>query len=137
MSRLAQVFVCSAIGLIAGCVQAPSSEHELLDGAVLDGTSTQGLARGRLSALHTVEVGSNDFDLELSATSPQQAAVLDDVEAVMPSHGHRAVPTTIEPTTEGYRIVSLALGMSGAWQLRGSLVVEGRADQIAFDIDVP
>jgi hypothetical protein len=94
------------------------------------------MAHGWLSARGAIEAGSNDFELVLSPTPPCESLTVDAIVAVMPNHGHRAVPGYVEATDTGYRVVNLQLPMAGAWQLRADLRVDERADAISFQIDV-
>jgi hypothetical protein len=123
--------------VMSGCVTEPASNSQLIEGGSLEQTSEAGLALGRLSALDRIETGANDFQLELSSLPPSESVLLSDVVAVMPGHGHRALPDHLELTNEGYRIVNLELPMSGVWELEGSLLIGDQADAISFAIDVP
>lgn len=133
--KLLGSFILTAV--LSGCVGAPSSNDDLASGEGIERESNAGSARGRLTVLGGVTEGSNDFELTLSATAPFASATLQALDAVMPSHGHRAEPARIEGVTTGYRIVDLPLSMPGVWQLRGELVVDDRPDQITFEVDVP
>lgn len=125
------------VALLTGCVAPPASSDELAEGKALEHLSDSGLVSGRLTVVGAVTEGSNDFELELSPTPPYESATLGELVAVMPSHGHRSEPAHIRVTDTGYRIVDLPLGMPGVWQLRSGLVVDERADEITFEVDVP
>lgn len=134
MQRLGFVLLTLAL---TGCVSAPDSSDALGESARIERASEQGLARGRLTALGSVQEGSNDFELELSAVPPYEFATLQDVVALMPAHGHRGVPGRVETTEAGYRIVDLELPMPGVWQLQSGLFVGAQVDTISFEIHVP
>ena len=123
--------------LLTGCVATPAASDELTEGKAIERLSEAGLVSGRLTALGTVSEGSNDFELELFPTPPYESATLGEVVAVMPNHGHRSEPARLQVTDTGCRIVDLSLGMPGVWQLQGELVVDQRADEITFEVDVP
>jgi hypothetical protein len=138
MPRIARgAALLGAALLVSGCVAAPESQSQLSSGGSLVTESEHGLAEGRLRVLGELVAGSNDFELTLTTPNTRDIAALDGLDAVRPAHGHRAEPSRIEPGDGGYRIVALSLPMSGVWRLTGSLSVDGVADEIAFDVDVP
>jgi hypothetical protein len=132
-----QIGVLLLFATLPSCVAVPASSDELAERGSLERDSSAGLAQGRLVLLDEVVAGSSDFALELSPIPPYQRATLDELVAVMPNHGHRAIPAAIEASDTGYHIIDLRLTMSGVWQLRAGLSVDDRRDELAFEIDVP
>lgn len=131
---IAQLIV---LAMMTGCVAPPVSQGDLSsEGDALEATSTQGLVEGRLSAMGPLCAGPNDFELVITPAASGSAATLESFDAVMPAHGHRSSPSSIEADATGYRI-ALPLSMSGMWRLTGTLQVTGVTDELTFDIDVP
>jgi hypothetical protein len=118
-------------------MEAREPQSELSNGSSLRATSQRGLAEGQLSVLGTFAAGTNDFELVLATSMMPDGAVLDGFEAVMPAHGHRSQPNSIEVGSTGYEILALPFTMSGVWRLTGRLQVAATVDEISFDVEVP
>lgn len=87
-----------------------------------------------VSATTPVKLGTND----LLVTFPARAGTeLVQATAIMPAHGHGSKPPTVERAGEGYRVSNLVLYMSGRWEVRFALRVDGRDDEALVILDVP
>jgi hypothetical protein len=88
-----------------------------------------------VSTVAPIKLGKN----ELVVTFPSRAgSELVQASALMPAHGHGSRPPVIEPAPEGgYRVRDLILYMSGRWEVRLGLRIDGRDDEALVTVDVP
>jgi hypothetical protein len=87
-----------------------------------------------VSTAEPIKLGKND----LLVTFPSRAGTeLVQASALMPAHGHGSKPPTVERAGDGYRVSNLVLYMSGRWEVRFALRVDGRDDEALLTVDVP
>lgn len=80
-----------------------------------------------------VHVGQNTFIV----TFPVETAELMAASALMPAHGHGSPAPAIERDGDAFVIENIALFMSGRWELRLSVRVGDRTEEITVGVDVP
>jgi hypothetical protein len=81
-----------------------------------------------------IKLGRNDLVVTFPSTPGTE---LVQASALMPAHGHGSKPPVIERAAEGYRVSNLVLYMSGRWEVRFALRVDGRDDEALVTVDVP
>jgi hypothetical protein len=87
-----------------------------------------------VSTSQPIKLGKND----LTVTFPSRPATeLVNASALMPAHGHGSKPPTVERAGDAYRVSNLVLYMSGRWEVRFALRVDGQDDEALVTIDVP
>ena len=82
-----------------------------------------------------IKLGKNSVIVRFPVNARAELA---SVSALMPAHGHGSPAPVIERAADGeYVVRDLVLYMSGRWELRLGLRVDGRNDEALVLVDVP
>ena len=132
--RLPHVVVCMLLMAACGAPDGTASP-ELREGTV-ELRSERNLAL-EVRAAAPIKLGKNELVVTFPSGPPGAAVELVQASALMPAHGHGSKPPTIEKVGEGYRVTNLVLYMSGRWEVRFALRVDGHDDEALVGIGVP
>ena len=133
--RIARALIAVAIA-VCGCVPPPDEQPIRFDEEPVSLRSEHGLAVARVTLEGDAIVrGENVFLVELTVLGGG-AATLTSASGFMPAHGH-GTQAVVERPGESYRVRDLLLFMPGRWEVSFALDVAGRADGVAFPVDVP
>lgn len=130
MRILQALALCTLLAACSG--SEDSSTPELREGTVRVQSRDSNVVD--VSATEPIKLGKND----LLVTFPSRARTeLVQASALMPAHGHGSKPPVVERAGDGYRVSNLVLYMSGRWEVRFALRVDGRDDEALVTVDVP
>lgn len=132
--RILPAFVLCA--LLAACSAGDdTSTPELREGTVR--VQSRGSNTIEVSASQPIKLGRNDLMVTFPARHAGAATELVQASALMPAHGHGSKPPTVERAGDGYSVTNLVLYMSGRWEVRFALRVDGHDDEALVTVDVP
>lgn len=122
--------------LLAACGSSDdTSTPELREGTVRVQSRESTLVD--VSATQPIKLGKNDLMVTFPSRAGAASPELVQASALMPAHGHGSKPPTVERAGEGYRVTDLVLYMSGRWEVRFALRVDGHDDEALVTVDVP
>lgn len=119
--------------LVAAC----SATDDAASSSLREGTLQVESRDARLvdvTASAPIKLGQNELVVTFPSTP---TAELVQVSALMPAHGHGSKPPVLERIPQGYRVSNLVLYMSGRWEVRFALRIDGRDDEALVIVDVP
>jgi outer membrane biogenesis lipoprotein LolB len=125
--------ILAACALVAACsASADDATPELREGTVR--VQSRESSPVDVSTTEPIKLGKN----ELVVTFPSRPGTeLVQASALMPAHGHGSKPPTVERDGDAFRVSNLVLYMSGRWEVRFALRVDGQDDEALVTVDVP
>ena len=125
------IFLLALLALGAGC-SAPGDDD---DSAGSDAVASDGGSwLLTLSAAERV-VGWNDLELVVRAAEGEALPEGIEADVRMPAMGHGSTePVEVEDVGEGAFVVRAFLQMAGDWELNGTVITDGEAWTLPFEV---